>query len=142
MELRPLHPLPPLRPATGWNDGSTAHPVSGWSEAQSPAFPTLDAGAIAGTEVARNFGVVRESRLYPPQTGQAASPGVVVYAHLYRPGTLGGLTLSLANAPSWTVQVRVDGNCDGDFDDPGRASLPCPRPFPWGLPGPGRRTGA
>ena len=49
----------PLRPATGWNDGSTAHPVSGWSEAQSPAFPTLDAGAIAGTEVARNFGVVR-----------------------------------------------------------------------------------
>ena len=122
----------PLRPATGWNDGSTAHPVSGWSEAQSPAFPTLDAGAIAGTEVARNFGVVRESRLYPPQTGQAASPGVVVYAHLYRPGTLGGLTLSLANAPSWTVQVRVDGNCDGDFDDPGEGFASLPQTLPVG----------
>ena len=94
--------------------------------------PTLDAGAIAGTEVARNFGVVRESRLYPPQTGQAASPGVVVYAHLYRPGTLGGLTLSLANAPSWTVQVRVDGNCDGDFDDPGEGFASLPQTLPVG----------
>ncbi|BDB11143.1 hypothetical protein TthTMY_08820 [Thermus thermophilus] len=122
----------PLRPATGWNDGSTAHKVPSWAGAQNPAFPTLDAAAIAGTEVARNFGVVRESRFYPPQTGQTASPGVVVYPHLYRPGTLGSLTLSLANAPSWPVQVRVDGNCDGDFDDPGEGFASLPQTLPVG----------
>lgn len=117
----------PLRPATGWNDGGAAHPVSGWAEAQNPFFPTLDAGSMAGTQVERNFGVVREGRLYPSQSGQAGSPGVVVYPHLYKPGTLGDLALALGNAPSWSYQARLDGNCDGDFNDPGEGFSPLPQ---------------
>ncbi|WP_206201759.1 choice-of-anchor L domain-containing protein, partial [Thermus tengchongensis] len=78
----------PLRPATGWNDGTTANPVDSWASAQSPASPgatvSLGSGSsIAGQNLTRNFGVVRESRFYPDATGQTSSPGTYTFAHWY-----------------------------------------------------------
>ena len=111
----------PVRPATGWNDGTTANPVDSWASAQSPtssgATVSLGSGSsIAGQTLTRNFGVVRESRFYPDAFGQTSSPGTYTFAHWYRPGSLGQVTLSL-NPPNlrYTYQVRVDRNCDGTF---------------------------
>ncbi|WP_337843842.1 hypothetical protein [Thermus sp.] len=112
----------PLRPATGWNDGSAATPVGSWADATAPTSPgaVVDLGPASSLPpaLARNFGVVRPSLLRPPQSGQATSPGVYTLAHTFRPGTLGGFTLSLAGG-IYTYRVRADLNCDGDFDDPG-----------------------
>lgn len=62
-----------------------------------------------------NFGLVRESRLYPPGADQTLSPGVVTYSHLYRPGTLGTVTFSVSGG-GFTYQARLDANCNGSFD--------------------------
>jgi uncharacterized repeat protein (TIGR01451 family) len=120
----------PARPATGWNDGTTAYQVASWAEATSGAAVNLGpASALSGGVVVRNFGVVRESRLYPDASGQTGSPGAITYAHFIKPGTLGSYTLSLANAPRFTYQVRRDVNCDGDFDDPGEGFQGLPLTF-------------
>ncbi|GAA5335266.1 MULTISPECIES: hypothetical protein [Thermus] len=110
----------PLRPATGWNDGSTAQKVTGWQDAtgaaSSGAVAVLgSAASLAGTTLSRNFGVVRDSRFYPDGSGQTTSPGTHTFAHTYTPGTLGTVTLSAANAPRYAYQVRLDANCDGVF---------------------------
>ena len=122
----------PARPATGWNDGTTAYQVASWAEATAPnssgATVNLDPSALSGV-VVRNFGVVRESRLYPDASGQTSSPGAISYAHFIKPGTLGSYTLSLANAPRFIYQVRRDVNCDGDFDDPGEGFQGLPLTF-------------
>uniref|UniRef100_UPI000306D401 right-handed parallel beta-helix repeat-containing protein n=1 Tax=Thermus aquaticus TaxID=271 RepID=UPI000306D401 len=123
----------PARPATGWNDGTTAYQVASWAEATAPnsSGATVNLGpasALSGV-VVRNFGVVRESRLYPDASGQTGSPGAITYAHLIKPGTLGSYTLSLANAPRFAYQVRRDVNCDGDFDDPGEGFQGLPLTF-------------
>ncbi len=123
----------PARPATGWNDGTTAYQVASWAEATAPnsSGATVNLGpasALSGV-VVRNFGVVRESRLYPDASGQTSSPGAITYAHFIKPGTLGSYTLSLANAPRFTYQVRRDVNCDGDFDDPGEGFQGLPLTF-------------
>ena len=109
----------PARPATGWNDETTAYQVASWAEATSGVTVNLGLASALSGVVVRNFGVVRESRLYPDASGQTSSPGAISYAHFIKPGTLGNYTLSLANAPRFAYQVRRDVNCDGDFDDPG-----------------------
>lgn len=123
----------PVRPATGRNDGSAASQVASWADATSPtssgAVISLgSAGSLAGATYVRNFGVVRPSLLYPDQAGQATSPGVITYAHQYKPGTLGNATLSLAPT-QFSYQLRRDVNCDGDFDDPGEGFQGLPLSF-------------
>jgi uncharacterized repeat protein (TIGR01451 family) len=123
----------PIRPATGRNDGSTASQTLSWADATSPtssgAVVSLgSAGSLAGATYVRNFGVVRPSLLSPDQAGQATSPGVITYAHQYKPGTLGNATLSLAPT-QFGYQVRRDVNCDGDFDDPGEGFQGLPLSF-------------
>jgi len=125
----------PIRPATGRNDGSAASQVqvASWADATSPtssgAVVSLGSAAtLAGATYVRNFGVVRPSLLSPDQSGQATSPGVITYAHQFRPGTLGNVTLSLAPT-QFGYQVRRDVNCDGDFDDPGEGFQGLPLSF-------------
>ncbi|WP_050802017.1 hypothetical protein [Thermus sp. CCB_US3_UF1] len=120
----------PLRPATGWNDGSVAQRVTSWSQAASPSSPGAQvalgaASNLAGSTLVRNFGAVRESRLYPDGSGQTGSPGVYTFAHSYRPGTLGSVVFSLASPPRYAYQVRLDANCNGSFD-PGEGWTPFP----------------
>jgi len=89
----------------------------------------------------RNFGVVRPSLLSPDQSGQATSPGVITYAHQFRPGTLGNVTLSLAPT-QFGYQVRRDVNCDGDFDDPGEGFQGLPLSFSVGASWPRQPDGS
>lgn len=124
----------PLRPATGWNNGSTATLVGSWADAQSPtstgAVVSLgSASSLAGSSLSRNFGVVRSSLLRPDQSGQTTSPGVVRYAHQFKPGSLGTVSLALANTPQFGYQLRRDVNCDGDFDDAGEGFQGLPQSF-------------
>ncbi len=110
----------PLRPATGWNDGSTASLVGSWAQATAPTSPgaTLLLGAAGSlpASLVRNFGVVRPSAFQPDQSGQTPSPGAITYSHLFRPGTLGSVTLSLASTPSFSYQARLDTNCNGTWE--------------------------
>ncbi|MEJ5336865.1 MAG: DUF11 domain-containing protein [Thermus sp.] len=119
----------PTRPATGWNDGSTAHPVGSFSDANAPTSPgavvNLGAASSLPPVLVRHFGVVRTSLLRPPQSGQTTSPGVHTFAHTFRPGTLGTFTLDLGSG-AYAYQVRADRNCDGDFDDAGEGFSPFP----------------
>lgn len=124
----------PLRPATGWNNGSTATLVGNWADAQSPtstgAVVSLgSASSLAGSSLTRNFGVVRSSLFRPDQSGQTTSPGVVRYLHQFKPGSLGTVSLALANTPQFGYQLRRDVNCDGDFDDAGEGFQGLPQSF-------------
>ncbi len=124
----------PPRPATGWNNGSAATPVGSWADASSPtstgaAVGLGSAGSLAGSTHTRNFGVVRPSLLRPDQSGQTPSPGVVRYLHQFKPGTLGTVSLVLANTPQFGYQLRRDANCDGDFDDAGEGFSGLPQSF-------------
>ncbi|APD10561.1 DUF11 domain-containing protein [Thermus brockianus] len=123
----------PLRPATGWNDGSTAQRVASWQDATG----ALSSGGrvalgsalgLAGSGLTRNFGVVRDSRFYPDQSGQTSSPGTHTFAHTYAPGTLGTVTLSTGSAPRYAYQVRLDADCDGVYG-PGEDWQPLPYTF-------------
>ncbi|WP_279165027.1 hypothetical protein [Thermus scotoductus] len=110
----------PLRPATGWNDGTAAQKVASWQDATASASPGATVGlgqaqTLSGQTLLRNFGVVRDGRLYPDGSGQTTSPGTYTFRHWYAPGTLGALTLSTGNTPRYTYQVRLDLNCDGAF---------------------------
>jgi uncharacterized repeat protein (TIGR01451 family) len=136
----------PIRPATGRNDGSAASQVASWADATSPtssgAVVSLGSAAtLAGATYVRNFGVVRPSLLSPDQSGQATSPGVITYAHQFRPGTLGNVTLSLAPT-QFGYQVRRDVNCDGDFDDPGEGFQGLPLSFSVGATWPRQPDGS
>ncbi|MFN3392542.1 MAG: hypothetical protein ACK40N_12375 [Meiothermus ruber] len=124
----------PLRPATGWNNGSTATLVGSWADATGPtstgAVISLgSASSLAGSVLTRNFGVVRSSLFRPDQSGQATSPGVVRYLHQFKPGTQGTVGLALANTPQFGYQLRRDVNCDGDFDDAGEGFQGLPQSF-------------
>ncbi|KIQ55545.1 DUF7933 domain-containing protein [Meiothermus taiwanensis] len=124
----------PLRPATGWNNGSSATLVGSWADATSPtssgAVISLgSASSLAGSSLTRNFGVVRSSLFRPDQSGQTTSPGVVRYLHQFKPGTLGTVTLALTNTPQFGYQLRRDVNCDGDFDDAGEGFQGLPQSF-------------
>ncbi|WP_053043526.1 lectin-like domain-containing protein [Thermus filiformis] len=117
----------PLRPATGWNDGSAAYPVSSFAQAASSTSSgaTASLGSLSSDRTV-NFGVAWDGRLRPDGSGQTTSPGTLTFAHTYTPGNQGTVTLSLANTPRYTYQVRLDLNCDGDFQDAGEGwqSLP------------------
>ncbi|RTI01442.1 hypothetical protein CSW29_04165 [Thermus scotoductus] len=122
----------PLRPATGWNDGTAATLVGSWAEATGAGSPgavlSLGPASSLPSTLVRNFGVVRPSAFAPPQSGGTGSPGTVTYSHFFRPGTLGGVTLSLANTPGFTYQARVDANCNGTWEA-GEAFAPLPLSF-------------
>lgn len=124
----------PLRPATGWNNGSTATLVGSWADATGPtsagAVVSLgSASSLAGSSLTRNFGVVRSSLFRPDQSGQTTSPGVVRYLHQFKPGSLGTVSLALVNTPQFGYQLRRDVNCDGDFDDAGEGFQGLPQSF-------------
>lgn len=124
----------PLRPATGWNNGSSATLAGSWADANSPtstvAVVSLGAASgLAGSAHTRNFGVVRPSLFRPDQSGQTTSPGVVRYLHQFKPGSLGTVSLALANTPQFGYQLRRDANCDGDFDDAGESFSGLPQSF-------------
>nr|WP_027881833.1 SdrD B-like domain-containing protein [Meiothermus rufus] len=135
----------PARPATGWNDGSAATPVTSWSAATSPtssgAVVSLGAASGLPANLTRNFGLVRHSTFRPDQSGQATSPGVLTYAHLFQPGTLGNVALSLAGAPSFAYQARFDANCNGSWD-PGESFTPLPLSFTVGAAWPREADGS
>ncbi|HEU4742490.1 MAG TPA: SdrD B-like domain-containing protein [Meiothermus sp.] len=104
----------PQSPATGSNVGGSS--VSSASSLADPAARQRTLAYAVGQNYAGyNFGLVRESRLYPPGSGQAPSPGTITYSHLYRPGTLGTVTLSQSGG-GFTYQARLDANCNGQFD--------------------------
>ncbi len=107
----------PLRPATGWNDGGTATLVGSWAQATAPTSPgavvSLGPASALPPLLERNFGVVHPGLFRPDRTGTAPSPGVVEYEHLYRPGTLGTVTLSRTSG-GYTYLVRLDPACGGD----------------------------
>ena len=122
----------PLRPATGWNDGTTATRVVSWSQATSPASPgaVLDLGAASGLppSLVRNLGVVRTGTFQPDQSGQSTSPGTITYSHFFQPGTLGSVTFSLSSPASFGYQARLDANCNGVWDS-GEVFTPLPQSF-------------
>ncbi|PZA08210.1 MULTISPECIES: DUF11 domain-containing protein [unclassified Meiothermus] len=104
----------PQNPATGSNvAGGSVTLASSFADpaARQRTLTFANGQSYAGY----NFGLVRESRLYPNSAGQAPSPGTITYSHLYRPGTLGSVTLSQSGG-SFTYQARLDANCNGSFD--------------------------
>jgi len=112
-----------VRPATGYNTGgSGAHQAADWADASATnsSAASVDLGAASGisgqTLAGFNFGVVYKSSFRPDQQGSATSPGTVSYAHTYRPGTQGTVVFSHAGG-DYTYQLRMDANCDGDFND-------------------------
>lgn len=137
----------PLRPATGWNNGSTATRVSTWAEATGASSPGAQASlgiasGLAGQVLVRNFGVVRDGRFYPDAFGQTTSPGLLTFAHWYSPGTLGNTTLNLGSpSPRYTYLVRLDSNCNGVWDA-GEEFSPFPYTFTVGASWPREADGS
>lgn len=137
----------PLRPATGWNNGSTATRVSTWAEATGASSPGAQASlgiasGLAGQVLVRNFGVVRDGRFYPDAFGQTTSPGLLTFAHWYSPGTLGNTTLNLGSpSPRYTYLVRLDSNCNGVWDA-GEGFSPFPYTFTVGASWPREADGS
>lgn len=102
-------------PATGTNVGGGAVAL-----AATYGDPSAQARTIAGFTPGQvysgyNFGVVRPSRLEPDRSGQATSPGTITYSHLFRPGTLGSVSLGVTGG-SFGYRLRWDANCNGNFD--------------------------
>ena len=97
------------RPATGYNDGAniTLATQYGDEDAARVSFTLAD----ASTGVTYNFGVARPSTLRPDQSGQVGPGSVISYTHLFTPGTLGAVDLSVTG--SYTYQVFRDVDCDG-----------------------------
>lgn len=75
-----------------------------------------------------NFGLVRPTNFRPNNAGSTTSPGSITYSHLFEPGTLGNVTLSVAGG-LFTYQLRRDVNCDGDYSDLGEGFTPFPIGF-------------
>jgi hypothetical protein len=80
-------------------------------------------GAIDGAETGfvahssysdYDFGVVRPSLFVSDQSGQTSSPGVIEYTHLYSPGTLGGVTVTMTGG-AYIYQLFLDEDCDGSY---------------------------
>ncbi|GIW37430.1 MAG: hypothetical protein KatS3mg073_1575 [Meiothermus sp.] len=118
----------PLQPATGSNvNGAGVSLASGYGSAAA-ASRTIGGFAPGQYYEGYNFGVVRDSRLSPDQSGQSPSPGTITYSHLYRPGTLGTVNL-VQSGSSYTYALRRDVNCDGDFADAGEGFQPLPQSF-------------
>lgn len=100
--------------ATGFNDSSARQRTLSYTQGQ----------RYSGY----NFGLVRESRLYPDGSRQTTSPGSVTYSHLFRPGTLGSVTLSVQQG-GFNYLIRRDANCDGQYGGPGEDFQGVPTTF-------------
>ena len=102
----------PQNPATGSNvGGSSVSLAAGFND---PAARQRTLAYVPGQAyTGYNFGLVRESRLYPDGSAQATSPGSVTYSHLFRPGTLGSVTLNAQGG--FTYLVRRDADCNGQY---------------------------
>ena len=116
-----------LRPASGHNvGGNGVYRAADWPDANgagsSAARIILGSAAnISGQSLAgRNFGVVFPSVFRPDQNSSATSPGTVSYAHTYKPGTQGTVAFSRTGG-DYAYQLRLDANCDDDFDDSGES---------------------
>ena len=112
------------RPASGYNFPGTIQLAADWADATAAtdadhtAFNQLlgAAAALAGQELPeRNFGIVRYGEFRSDQQGTATSPGAATYAHTYKPGTQGTVTLKRTGG-DYVYQVRVDADCSGGFD--------------------------
>ena len=97
------------QPATGYNGGPDVVFAARYADpdAASVTF-TLTNEMDSATY---NFGVVRPSTLRPDQSGQVGPGSAISYTHLYTPGTLGEVTLSVTG--DYTYQVFRDVDCDG-----------------------------
>ncbi len=118
----------PQQPATGSNVGGASVNLATSYGSAAAASRTISGFSPGQYYEGYNFGVVRDSRLSPDQSGQSPSPGTITYSHLYRPGTLGNVNLSQSGG-SYTYALRRDVNCDGDFADPGENFQPLPQSF-------------
>jgi uncharacterized repeat protein (TIGR01451 family) len=130
-----------LAPATGSNVGGSSALLAtayGQSTAQQRSISPFASGTLYS---GYNFGVVRPSLWQPDQSGQAPSPGVITYAHRVRPGTLGTLTF-LRVSGGWNYLLRLDANCDGDFDDAGEGYQGLPYSFTVGSAWPREADGS
>ncbi|WP_347708883.1 DUF11 domain-containing protein [Meiothermus sp. CFH 77666] len=118
----------PQQPATGSNVGGASVSLATSYGSAAAASRTISGFSPGQYYEGYNFGVVRDSRLSPDQSGQSPSPGTITYGHLYRPGTLGTVNL-IQSGGSYTYALRRDVNCDGDFADPGEGFQPLPQSF-------------
>ncbi len=69
-----------------------------------------------------NFAVVEASSFAPNQSAQGTSPGTVIYAHQYRPGTLGTVNLGVVGSSGYGYSLFHDADCDGAISSAERAS--------------------
>jgi uncharacterized repeat protein (TIGR01451 family) len=93
-----------------------------------PAARQRNLSFSAGQTYTINFGVVYPTNLSPDQAAQAQSPGTLTFNHLLKPGSQGSVSLALT-AGSFSYLLRIDLNCDSDFDDPGELFVTPPLNF-------------
>ncbi len=95
------------QPTTGYNDGT--------DEVLAAVYADADAASVTfsftGSSVTYNFGVARPSTLRPDQNGQVGPGSAISYTHLFTPGTLGEVSLSVSG--TYSYQVFRDVDCDG-----------------------------
>ena len=122
----------PLRPATGYStcacgycgDESSQHPVVSWEDAMAvdSSGAWVDVGTATDPDTSLLFfGVARPSEFRPDQEGSTTTPGTRVYRHTYRPGTQGTVAFRRRSG-DYVYQMRLDRNCDGDFEDDGETT--------------------
>ncbi len=76
----------------------------------------LEPGYVSGTSYTNyDFGIIEAVSLKPDQNGQATSPDAVSYTHLFSPGTLGAVSLSVSGG-RYSYQVFLDSDCNGIID--------------------------
>jgi uncharacterized repeat protein (TIGR01451 family) len=114
-----------VNPATGTNiNGSSVIKATALNQASARARAiTFTAGTVY---TGYNFGVVEASELRADMSGQAPSPGSAIYAHLYRPGTLGLVNLTPLGASGYGYLVYFDSNCNGTIEASERVNVAVP----------------
>ncbi len=118
----------PQQPATGSNVGGANIILATTYASTDAARRTISSFTAGQRYEGYNFGLVRESRLRPDQSGQSPSPGALTYSHWYRPGTLGLVNLAISGG-NYAYLLRRDVNCDGDFADAGEGFQTLPQSF-------------
>jgi uncharacterized repeat protein (TIGR01451 family) len=100
-------------PATGTNINGASMVQTSSLNSVTARTRTISGFSSGRTYSAYNFGVLEVSILQPDQIGQASSPGAITYLHLFRPGTLGAVSLNLTGLPGWGHLIYLDADCDG-----------------------------
>ncbi|GAA5514600.1 hypothetical protein Dcar01_03356 [Deinococcus carri] len=108
------------RPVAGFSNGTTATLAADFAGSNVNPLP-LD--VTSGRDLTRDFGVVEASSLTSAAPGATGTPGRVRYAHLYRPGTLGTVTLAASGTVGYGYTFARDLDCDGTVEDSERAGL-------------------